>query len=223
LTGTPRHYTLVLFAIMRGTAEKAALEDRLKKGGPDQLDVLERLARIYEHEGTTSWGGDRRSKKYAGTADSLKPASSAVAKLAKLTGDAPRTIRRKLLIAKTGTPKLKTAMASGQVSQNQATLLLSLSASEQDEQVERLIAAAGGASRRRAVGTGTKQDARRKVEEDPDFVNVKAAGYSLSRLEEMYPGGCPPEVIAEALMVTPDEVDRRYQRIVATLKKKMKA
>ena len=64
----------------------------------------------------------------------------------------------------------------------------------------------------------TTDEVKNKIKEDEDFVYVKRFDYSLSKLLERYPEGCPNRVIAQALMVTEDDVDAMYNDIVAKLR-----
>ncbi len=53
---------------------------------------------------------------------------------------------------------------------------------------------------------------------DPDYILTKRFGFSLDRLMKRYPEGAEDSVIAVALGITEAEVERRYQRIVNSLK-----
>jgi hypothetical protein len=56
-----------------------------------------------------------------------------------------------------------------------------------------------------------------KILNDPNYVFLKRFGYSLCKVMERYPEGCPDHVIAPALQVTEDEVDILYKRVIAKL------
>lgn len=60
--------------------------------------------------------------------------------------------------------------------------------------------------------------ARRRVSEEPDYVNVKRFGFSLARLKERYPDECPDGVVADAMMVPEDQVQVLYEGIAAKLR-----
>ena len=64
-------------------------------------------------------------------------------------------------------------------------------------------------------------DTLRKIEEDPDFINLKRYGYSLKRVLERYPDGAPENLIAQALCMTEDEVEGAYMDIVEVLRAEM--
>jgi hypothetical protein len=59
--------------------------------------------------------------------------------------------------------------------------------------------------------------------EDPDYILVKRFNYSLVKLLERYPDGAPPNVVAAALGMTEDEVEKRYQAIVKSLRGAVRA
>lgn len=59
----------------------------------------------------------------------------------------------------------------------------------------------------------------RRVHEDPDFVNLKKYGFSLTAVREAHPGGCSPALRARALMMGEDEADRMYAAVVAKLRR----
>lgn len=64
----------------------------------------------------------------------------------------------------------------------------------------------------------TSQEARHLVETEPDFVAIKRFEYSLTKLMEKYPEGAPTKVIAQALLITEDEVEELYQQIILKLR-----
>ena len=55
-------------------------------------------------------------------------------------------------------------------------------------------------------------------EESPDFVALKRFDFSLARVCERYPDGAPDHVVAQALMVTEDEVEGLYQEIAVKMR-----
>jgi hypothetical protein len=61
-------------------------------------------------------------------------------------------------------------------------------------------------------------EAKRLVETDPDFVYTKRFSFSLKKLLERYPDGCPDRVIAQALLVSEPEVEELYQKAVIKLR-----
>lgn len=64
----------------------------------------------------------------------------------------------------------------------------------------------------------TSQEAKRLVETEPDFVAIKRFEYSLNKLMMKYPEGAPTKVIAQALLVTEDEVEELYEGIIMKLR-----
>lgn len=63
----------------------------------------------------------------------------------------------------------------------------------------------------------TTLQAQTLLHEDENFVYSKRFDYSIEKLEERYPDGCPDRVIAAVLMITEDDVEEYYQRIVRSL------
>jgi hypothetical protein len=64
----------------------------------------------------------------------------------------------------------------------------------------------------------TTEEARKKIETEPDFIYLKRFDYSLDRLIERYPDGAPNRVIAQALMMTEDDVEETFNSIIAKLR-----
>lgn len=64
----------------------------------------------------------------------------------------------------------------------------------------------------------TTDEVLRKINSDPDFVYLKRFDYSLAKVLERFPEGAPDHTIAKALMMTPEDVEATYQRIVAKLR-----
>lgn len=67
-----------------------------------------------------------------------------------------------------------------------------------------------------------KDDIKKKILEDRDFINVKRYDFSLKKLLESYPDGVPEELICRALDMTSKEVHDTYLRCVVKLKNAMK-
>jgi hypothetical protein len=61
-------------------------------------------------------------------------------------------------------------------------------------------------------------EAKRRVETDPDYIYLKRFEFSLKKLLERYPEGCPDKVIAAALMIPEHEVEDLYQKAVVRLR-----
>lgn len=56
------------------------------------------------------------------------------------------------------------------------------------------------------------------LDTDPDWVNFKRCGNSLSKMLERYPNGCPVHVIASALMLSEEEVQELHIQLIQYLK-----
>lgn len=59
---------------------------------------------------------------------------------------------------------------------------------------------------------------RSRLESDPDFIASKRFDYSLDKLLERYPDGAPSKVIAQALMVTEEELLELETRIISKIR-----
>jgi hypothetical protein len=59
---------------------------------------------------------------------------------------------------------------------------------------------------------------KKRVSEDPDYVALKRFEFSLLKLIDRYPEGCPDKVIAQALLVSEEEVEELYQKAIARLR-----
>jgi hypothetical protein len=68
----------------------------------------------------------------------------------------------------------------------------------------------------------TSAEAKSLIETDPDFIHVKRFDYSLAKLTDRYPEGAPTKVIAQALMMTEDEVEELYQQIILKMRTALK-
>lgn len=68
----------------------------------------------------------------------------------------------------------------------------------------------------------SSEETRKLIDTDPDFVNLKRFDYSLEKVLEKFPDGAPTRIIAQALMITEDEVEDEYERIIAKLRTAMK-
>lgn len=60
------------------------------------------------------------------------------------------------------------------------------------------------------------------IDTDPDYISSKRFDYSLEKLLERYPDGCPDRVIASVLLIEEQEVEQYYVRIVEKLRRMMK-
>lgn len=68
----------------------------------------------------------------------------------------------------------------------------------------------------------TPEQVKQMIENDPDFIASKRYSYSLAKLLERYPDGCPDRVIATVLQMSEEEVEVLYQKIVYKLRHHMK-
>ncbi len=66
------------------------------------------------------------------------------------------------------------------------------------------------------------EEARIRIETDPDFIFVKRFDYSLNKLLERYPDGAPSRVIAQALLITEEDVEAQYEKVIRKMRRKMK-
>lgn len=64
----------------------------------------------------------------------------------------------------------------------------------------------------------TTEEAKAKLETDSDFIALKRFDYSLENLVERYPEGCNDRIIAQALLITEDDVEDMYLHIVEKLR-----
>lgn len=68
--------------------------------------------------------------------------------------------------------------------------------------------------------TWTVDEMKKRVLEDDDFVALKRFEYSMKNLMARYPDGVPNDrIIAQAMMLTEDELTEVYDSIVEKLKK----
>ena len=68
----------------------------------------------------------------------------------------------------------------------------------------------------------TYEEAKKKIETDPDFIYCKRFDNSLEKCIERYPDGAPDKVIAQSLMMTEEEVKDVTEATVEKLRKIMK-
>lgn len=64
----------------------------------------------------------------------------------------------------------------------------------------------------------TEEDARKKLNTDPDFAFAKRYEYSMRQLEERYPDGAPDNIIATALMIPEEEVEPSLAKLVVKMR-----
>jgi hypothetical protein len=68
----------------------------------------------------------------------------------------------------------------------------------------------------------TTAEVQKMLQEDETYVYMKRFDFSIEKLEARYPDGCPDHVIAQALMITEEDVEIMYQMIVAKLRSAMR-
>lgn len=66
------------------------------------------------------------------------------------------------------------------------------------------------------------REVQKRLLGDEDFVNLKRFDFSIAEVLKRYPEGAPDRIIAQALGISEDEVESRYQDIVAQLRGLMK-
>lgn len=67
----------------------------------------------------------------------------------------------------------------------------------------------------------TPDRARRLIDQDDDFINLKRFDYSIKKLMLRYPDGCPDRVAAAALMMTEDQLADLHAKVVEKLRRLM--
>jgi len=67
----------------------------------------------------------------------------------------------------------------------------------------------------------TTEEALFRINNDPEFVYLKRLDYSLTRVIERFPEGAPDRTVAQALMITAEDVHRIYNDIVMRLRAKL--
>jgi hypothetical protein len=67
----------------------------------------------------------------------------------------------------------------------------------------------------------TTDEARARIINEPDFVNLPHFDFSLSKVLDKFPDGAPDVIVAKALMITEDDVSVQYEQIVRKLRRMM--
>lgn len=65
-------------------------------------------------------------------------------------------------------------------------------------------------------------EAKQLIETEPDFVYMKRFDYSLNKLMDRYPDGAPTKIIAQAMMMTEDEVEELYEAVIVKMRQALK-
>jgi hypothetical protein len=68
-----------------------------------------------------------------------------------------------------------------------------------------------------------REEAVKSVHTDPNYIAMRRYGNDINRLMKRYPNGAPDHIIATALLLEEDEVNRVYDMIVAKMRTIMKA
>jgi hypothetical protein len=68
----------------------------------------------------------------------------------------------------------------------------------------------------------TTTEAQKQLVVNPDFVNLKRYDYSLTKVLDNFPQGCPDKLIAQALLITEDDVSAMKDSITRKLRSAMK-
>lgn len=64
----------------------------------------------------------------------------------------------------------------------------------------------------------TSDDVLAKLEDDPNFINSKRFDFSLEKLQDRYPSGCPERVAAAALGMTEEQFKEFHAAVVQKLR-----
>lgn len=65
------------------------------------------------------------------------------------------------------------------------------------------------------------EDLKHRINNDPNFVNIKRFDYSIDKLLERYPEGAPTKIICQALQMTEIEVESLYEKVLEKLRSKL--
>jgi hypothetical protein len=60
-----------------------------------------------------------------------------------------------------------------------------------------------------------------KIYKDPKYIAIKRFSNNIDLLLERYPEGCSSRIIAQALLITEEEVESIYQQIIEKLRKRL--
>jgi ParB-like chromosome segregation protein Spo0J len=122
-------------------AEIIALEENLRrKALPDEPAAMARLLALYAAEGARRRGGDRRSARFKASNDhGGRSVESAAGAAARLTGKSQTAARRAGRIGRKATPEVLDALASREITTNEADALVRLPAAEQRRALARTL------------------------------------------------------------------------------------
>lgn len=66
------------------------------------------------------------------------------------------------------------------------------------------------------------EEAKRRLETEPDFIYNKRFEFSLDKCLDRYPDGAPIKVIAQSLLMTEEDVEEVTERVIVKLRNIMK-
>lgn len=62
---------------------------------------------------------------------------------------------------------------------------------------------------------------KKRLENELDYIALKRFDYSLKKLLQRYPEGCPDRIIANALLIAEEDVEEAYDLTVQKLRRIM--
>jgi len=65
-------------------------------------------------------------------------------------------------------------------------------------------------------------ETKMKILSDPDFVNLKRYGYSVSKVLDRFPEGAPTKLIAQGLMLSEEQVEELLASVILKLRTALK-
>ena len=68
----------------------------------------------------------------------------------------------------------------------------------------------------------SKEDLKKKIESDPDFIYCPSAENSLEKFTKKHPNGASSDKIAQILAMTAEEVEKAYQDAVSRIRTELK-
>jgi len=66
------------------------------------------------------------------------------------------------------------------------------------------------------------KDIKKRIKEDPDYIYNPKMGNSLSKMVNRYPDGIEDKKIAKVLLMSLEEVNRIYDKVIMGIRKKLK-
>lgn len=64
----------------------------------------------------------------------------------------------------------------------------------------------------------SKNEIEQLILEDPDFISLKRFNYSIEEMKVRYPEGAPDHVCGAALLLSEEEYQEEYNKVVEKLK-----